>query len=263
MLKEYLENLNRDEDIIKHDKDSDKRYIESLEKELEGLKNLNLSDEKEIKELECYIDEKKTIYLTLEKVSETGNQNYSELSEIFQERLKILTMLKDIITSYFSPYNIVCRYEFNYKIYLNKFDPSISIYPTLKYGDKNFLLYDRNKEDDFFIQIKNFGDSIESWKNVIEKYTDESKDKYLFTYLRETDYDQPLIIKNDKLINYLFEFPIPTKDKDDQFIRISQNFLSKTILSKFELDKAKDIIFSWNLDESNKSAILFLEFYIK
>jgi len=265
MLKEFLKNQKQDNDSIKHDKDKDKSYIDSLEKELERLKNLKISDKKtlnEIKELEIYIDEKKTIYLTQENLSKSI-PNYSELSDAVQERLKIFNMLQEIITSYFNQYDINCKYEFNYKIYLNKFNiENNDKFPTIRYNDNNFLVYDRNNEEDFFSQLKKNGENIESWKSVIDKYiTDKTKDKFLFTYIKDSDYDKPLIIKNDNVINYLFKFPIPQKNKDDQFIRICQNFFSKTILGKYtHIDKSKEIIFSWNVEESNENEILFLEF---
>jgi hypothetical protein len=252
-----LQYQNNSKDRIEHDENVEKKYLFSLEKELERLKNLSIHDGttslKEIEDLEDYINKRKND-------NKTDSLDFDQLSSLLELRISNSQMLCDLVYSFFKTISITCQYEQDFHI-LKKLFNDYKEYPTVRISERNFLVYERNKENEFYDMIEKYGENRCAWEKVISQFTeDKTKEKFSFNHIPKKDCDKPIIIKDSDKMNILFQFPLL---EDNKLLRVFQTVLSSKYFRFIDLiDKSKELVFSWELDESGKFAILFMQFYI-
>jgi hypothetical protein len=254
LAEESLKYQNNNKDRIEHDEKVEKQYLFSLEKELERLKTLNLNDGstslKEIDELEEYIKKKKN--------DNSDSLNFDYLQSLLELRISNNQMFCQLVYNYFKTLSISCQYEQDYNN-LKKLFNEYKDYPTVRISERNFLVYERTKENEFFNMIEKYGESKQAWEKVISQFTDKTKEKFSFTHIREEDCDKPIVIEDNDKINIAFKFPVLD---DDKLLKVFPNVIASKISNIYSIDKSKELVFSWEMDESGKFAILFLKFYI-
>lgn len=256
LSEEYIQYQNNNKDRIEHDEKVEKQYLFSLEKELERLKSLSIYDGstsvKEIEDLEDYINKKKGNDKT------DNSLDFERLSSLLELRLSNSQFFCQLVYNFFKTISITCQYEQDYNN-LKKLFNDYKDYPTVRISERNFLVYERNKENEFYDMIEKYGESKQAWEKIISQFTDKTKEKFSFTHIQEKDCDKPIIIEENNKINVAFKFPILD---DDKLLKVFPNVISSKVANIFSIDKSKELVFSWELDESGHFAILFMQFYI-
>jgi len=255
LAEESLQYQNNNKDRIEHDEKVEKQYLFSLEKELERLKSLSIYDGatslKEIDELEDYINKRK-------KNDTSDSLDFDQLQGLLELRVSHNQFFCQLVYNYFKTLSITCQYEQDYNN-LKKLFNEYKDYPTVRISERNFLVYERTKENEFYEMIEKYGESRQAWEKVISQSTDKTKEKFSFTHIQEKDCDKPIVIEDHNKMTVLFQFPILT---DDKLLKVFPNVIFSKVANIYSIDKSKELVFSWELDESGNYAILFMQFYI-